>query len=62
MSWMKSEEGSLQTWKVDSLWMGSYVIHDIDGANSFHLSDMGGEKQTLPVNGQLLKLFFSDNI
>ena len=48
--------------KFDNLWMGPYIIHDIAGVNSFHLSDMDGEKQTLPVNGKLLKLFFSDNI
>ena len=48
--------------KFESLWMGPYAIHDVAGDNSFYISDMDGEKQRLPVNGQILKLFFSENI
>ena len=61
-SWDKRREKPSKHGKFDSLWMGSYIIHDIAGVNSFHLSDMDGEKQTLPVNEKLLKLFFSENI
>ena len=60
--WDKRRETPGKHGKFDSLWMGPYIIHDKAGVNSLHLSDMDGEKQTLLVNEQLLKLFFSDNI
>ena len=60
--WDKRREKPGKHGKFDSLWMGPYIIHDVVGDNSFYLSDMDGEKQSLPVNGQILKLFFSENI
>eukprot|EP00253_Pinus_taeda_P032088 PITA_32088 len=48
--------------KFDSLWLGPYIIRDIAGPNSFHLSRLDGEPLDLPVNGQMLKLFFKDDI
>ena len=60
--WDKQRENPSKHGKFDSLWMGPYIIHGIAGVNSFHLSDMDGEKQNLQVNRHLLKLFFSDNI
>ena len=49
--WDKWREKPSKHRKFDNLWMGPYIIHDIAGVNSFHLSDMDGEKQNLPVNG-----------
>ena len=46
----------------DSLWMGMYIIYDVADTNSFLLNTMEGEKLLLPVNGQQLKLLFSDDI
>ena len=61
LQWDKRRENPGKHGKFDSLWMCPYIVHDTAGVNSFHLN-MNGEKQTLPVNGQVLKLFFSDNI
>jgi transposase InsO family protein len=60
--WDKRKEKPGKHGKFDSLWTGPYIIHDVVGLNSFCLSRMDGEKLTLPVNGQLLKLFFNDII
>ena len=60
--WNKKRGKTGKHGKFDSLRMGPYIIHDIANVNSFHLSDMDGEKRTLLVNKQFLKLFFSDNI
>jgi hypothetical protein len=38
--------------------LGSYLIHDVVGPNSFHLSHLDGEPMNIPRNGQQLKLFF----
>ena len=48
--------------KFYSLWLGPYIIESMAGPNSFYLSHLDGEKLPLPVNGQILKLFFKGNI
>eukprot|EP00253_Pinus_taeda_P032202 PITA_32202 len=48
--------------KFDSLWLGPYIIRDIAGPNSFHLTRLDGEPLDLPANGQMLTLFFKDDI
>ena len=48
--------------KFDSFWLGPYIIRGVAGPNSFHLSTLEGEPLQLPANGQLLKLFFKDDI
>ena len=60
--WEKWREKSGKYGKFDNLWTGPYIIHDVAGDNSFYLSDMHGKNQTLPVNEQIMKLFFSENI
>jgi hypothetical protein len=60
--WDKRREKPGNHGKFDSLWTGPYIIQSIAGKNSFFLSRLDGERLTLPVNGQLLKLFFSEVI
>ena len=60
--WDKRSEKPGKHGKFDSLWTGPYLIHSIAGTNSFNLSHLDGEVLLLPVNGQLLKLFFEADI
>jgi len=60
--WNKRKEKSGKHGKFDSLWMGPYIIQEIVGANSFFLSDLDGEKLFLPINGRILKTFYSEII
>lgn len=46
--------------KFDSLWLGSYKIEDVVGLNSFYLNHLAGEKLPLPINGQVLKLYYTN--
>eukprot|EP00253_Pinus_taeda_P017216 PITA_17216 len=48
--------------KFDSLWLRPYIIREAARKNSYHLSTLDGEPLELPVNGQLLKLFYKENI
>ena len=48
--------------KFGSLWMGPYIICEIAGTNSFYLNDIDGERLNLPINGLLLKMFFSETV
>jgi hypothetical protein len=56
--WDKGREKLGKHGKFDSLWLGPYVIQEIAGPNSFHLSHLDGEPINIPRNGQQLKLFF----
>jgi hypothetical protein len=60
--WDKRKENPGSHDKFDSLWAGPYIIQDVAGKNSFVLSRLDGERLPLPVNGQLLKLFFNEVI
>ena len=56
--WDKRREKPGKHGKFDSLWLGPFVIRDVAGPNSFHLSHLDGEPMNLLVNGQQLKIFF----
>jgi hypothetical protein len=56
--WDKGREKPGKHGKFDSLWLGPYLIREIAGPNSFHLSHLDGEPINIPRNGQQLKLFF----
>ena len=60
--WDKRREKPRKHRKFDSLWLGPYIKYDVASTNSFLLNNMDGERLTLPVNGQHLKLFFNENI
>eukprot|EP00253_Pinus_taeda_P012470 PITA_12470 len=60
--WDRKNEKPGKHKKFDSLWLGPYIIRDIAGPNSFHLSRLDGEPLDLPANDQMLKLFFRDDI
>ena len=41
---------------------GAYIIDEVAGTNSFYLNDLEGEILSLPVNGFLLKMFFTEKV
>jgi transposase InsO family protein len=56
--WDKGREKPGKHNKFDSLWLGPYLIREIAGPNSFHLSHLDGEPINILRNGQQLKLFY----
>lgn len=60
--WDRRNEKPGNHGKFDSLWLGPYIIREAAGQNSYHLSTLDGEPLELPVNGQLLKLFYKEII
>lgn len=57
--WDKRSEKPGKHAKFDSLWLGPYVVSRTAGKNSCYLSTFEGEELLLPVNGRLLKIYFS---
>lgn len=60
--WDQRKEKSGNQRKFDSLWLGSYINIGSVGPNSFHLSTLDGDPLKLPTNGQIVKLFYKDDI
>ena len=60
--WDKLRDKQGKHAKIESLWMGPYIICEIAGTNSFYLNDMEGERLNLLVNGFSLKMIFSETI
>ena len=59
LHWDKRREKPGKHEKFDSLWLGSYIIDEVAGTNYFYLNDLEGESLSLPMNGFLLKMLFS---
>jgi hypothetical protein len=60
--WDKRRENPGNHGKFDNLWTGPYIIQSSAGRNSLYLNRLDGESLALPVNDQLLKLFFIEVI
>ena len=48
--------------KFDPIWLGPYSISDKNGEGSYFLSDLTRGILELPIHGQFLKRYFSQNI
>jgi hypothetical protein len=56
--WNKAKEKPSMHTKFEALWIGSYIIENIMGFNSYMLKDMKGKMLMFHVNGRHLKIFF----
>ena len=44
--------------KIQHLWLGSFVIAEKLGPNTFRLQTLEGQSETFPINGLILKKYF----
>ena len=58
LKWDKSHEEKGDHTKFQKLWLGSFVIAEKIGPNTFHLQTLEGQLETFPVNGLILKKYF----
>ena len=59
LKWDKAHEEKGKHTKFQRLWLGPFQIIDKVGLSTFLLQDLSGKKDSLPVNGQILKNYFS---
>ena len=57
--WDKVKEKPGKHGKFEKIWMGPYRVSKIAGKGSVYLETLDGEEFELPVNGILLKHYFS---
>jgi hypothetical protein len=59
LKWDKENESKGKHSKFQNLWLRPFQVAEKIGAGTYRLQNMRGESDTLPVNGQALKQYFS---
>ena len=58
LKWDKAHEEKGKHTKFQKLWLGPFQIVEFVGPSTFVLQDLTGRRDSLPVNGLILKLYF----
>ena len=59
LTWDKAHEEKSKHTKFQRLWLGPFQIIEKIGLSTFLLQDLSSNKDSLPVNGRILKKYFS---
>eukprot|EP00253_Pinus_taeda_P005043 PITA_05043 len=54
----KAHEEKGKHTKFQQMWLGPFQIAEVIGPSTFMLQDLTGKRESLPVNGQILKKYF----
>eukprot|EP00253_Pinus_taeda_P004249 PITA_04249 len=58
LKWDKAHEEKGKHTKFQRMWLGPFQIVEVIGSSTFMLQDLEGKRDSLPVNGQILKKYF----
>lgn len=58
LKWDKSNKEKGKQTKFQSLWIGSFMVHEKIGQHTYLLQSLDGKINSLPINGQDLKQYF----
>ena len=58
LKWDKAHEEKGKHTKFQRMWLGPFQIVEVIGPSTFMLQDLAGRRDSLPVNGQILKMYF----
>jgi hypothetical protein len=59
LKWDKAHEDKGKHTKFQKMWLGPFQINEKIGPSTFILQDLSGKRDSLPVNGLILKKFFN---
>eukprot|EP00253_Pinus_taeda_P018495 PITA_18495 len=59
LKWDKAHEDKGKHTKFQNMWLGPFQISEKIGHSTFILQDLSGKRDSLPVNGLILKKFFN---
>eukprot|EP00253_Pinus_taeda_P012670 PITA_12670 len=59
LKWDKAHEDKGKHTKFQKMWLGPFQISEKIGHSTFILQDLSGKRDSLPVNGLILKKFFN---
>lgn len=58
LKWDKAHEEKGKHTKFQRMWLGPFQIVEVIGPLMFLLQDLAGRRDPLPINGQILKIYF----
>jgi len=58
LKWDKAHEEKGKHTKFQRMWLGPFQVIKVIGPSTFMLHDLTGKRDSLPVNGQILKKYF----
>ena len=58
LKWDKAHEEKGKHTKFQWMWLGPFQIVELIGPSTFMLQDLARKRESLPVNGQILKKYF----
>jgi len=58
LKWDKAHEEKGKHTKFQKMWLGPFQNVEVIGPSTFMLQDLEGRRDSLPVNGQILKMYF----
>ena len=58
LKWDKAHEEKGKHTKFQRMWLGPFQITEVIGLSTFMLQDLIGKRESLSVNGQILKKYF----
>jgi len=58
LKWDKAHEEKGKHTKFQKMWLGPFQIVKFIGPSTFVLHDLAGKRDPLPINGQILKIYF----
>ena len=59
LKWDKAHKDKGKHTKFQKMWLGPFQIIEKIGSSTFILQDLSGKRDSLPVNGLILKKFFN---
>jgi predicted GH43/DUF377 family glycosyl hydrolase len=59
LKWDKINEPKGKHSKFQNMWLGPFQVAEKIGVGTYHLQNLRGELEALPINGQALKNLFS---
>eukprot|EP00253_Pinus_taeda_P019572 PITA_19572 len=62
LKWDKAHEEKWKHTKFQRMWLGPFQIIEVIGPSTFMLQDLTGKRDSLPINGQILKKYFPQEI
>ena len=58
LKWDKPDGEKVKNSKFQRLWLGPYLVVEKLGLSTYRLQNIEGELDLLPINSQVLKIYF----
>lgn len=58
LKWDNAHEEKGKHTKFQRMWLSPFQIVEVIGPSTFFLQDLAGKRDPLPINGEIIKIYF----